>query len=332
MYDFTKIHPGFDEFTRLYADELHPELQRMEQERQSRLKHVRYGLAGGVALAIVAAFLAFRFTGHPIVMIIAALAGFLIPFGITWWPMHQLNKQVHDLSLQKIAGCLGMSFQRKGFTPIDFDTFRRYKLLPGYDRRNFEDLITGTRHGAEFYIYEGHLETESRDKDGNSTWTTVFRGQLFRIAYPKKFLGETVIARDSGILNKFGKPAKNFQQVGIASPRFEKAFEAWSTDQVEARELLDPIVLERFLELENIFNGKRVRAAFGDQSFFLAVETGDVMKMRSSFRALDSEERIAELLQDFAVLFNLIDIVIKPVEGRMDGTFSLHHVSEKGDG
>ena len=42
------------------------------------------------------------------------------------------------------------------------------------------------------------------------------------------------------------KPGKEYSHVGLASPEFEKAFEAWSTDQVEARELLDPLVLERF--------------------------------------------------------------------------------------
>ena len=170
---------------------------------------------------------------------------------------------------------------------------------------------------------EAHLKYKSSGK--NSSTRTVFHGQLLVIDYHKKFLGETVVRRDAGIFNRLGKPGKEFQRIGIVSPKFEKIFEAWSTDQVEARELLDPIVLERFEELDRLFDGAKLRAAFTGGILCLAMESGDKLNMGSMFAPLEGPERINRILHEFDLIFDLIDVLFKQV-GRMDGAFSVESV------
>lgn len=328
MTDFDSIHSDFAAFNALYAEEIEPKLQALEGERQRMLMGFRRSLAIALAVALAVGAGLYFWADHPAVAIIGGLAVMAIGAGIGYTPLGKLNSTAHDFLMETVISALDMVYTEKGFTPLEFAAFRSLKLLPGDDRRSFEDLVTGTRHGADFFVYEAHLETVTRDKDGDETWHTVFRGQLLKIGYPKKFLGKTVVARDAGWFNGMSKPGSDFSKVGMASPRFEKLFEAWSTDQVEARDLLDPVVLERFLELENLFKGKQPRAAFADGALYLAVETGNVLQKGSSFRSIASRERVGSLLKEFAIIYDLIDVIVKPVEGRIEGSYSLR---EKAD-
>ncbi|MBD0427261.1 DUF3137 domain-containing protein [Aquisalinus flavus] len=295
----------------------------IEQERQQKLKAFQRGSVVALILAAVLGAGLFFWSGHWLVAAIGGLAVAGIGAGISYMPLSKVNSGAHDFLMDSVISALDMTYTEKAFAPPEFAAFRALKLLPDDDRRSFEDLVTGTRHGTDFFVYEAHLETVSRDKDGDETWHTVFRGQLLRIGYPRKFYGKTVVARDAGWFNAMSKPGSGFSRVGMASPRFEKLFEAWSTDQVEARDLLDPVVLERFLELENLFKGKQPRAAFADGALYLAVETGNVLQKGSSFRSIASRERVGDLLKEFAIIFDLIDVIVKPVEGRIEGSYSL---------
>jgi hypothetical protein len=328
MADFSHIHKDFAAFSRYYTDVLLPELRELEQTRLEKLalfKKWRLPAIGAGVLAAVLVMVSFR---HGVAALIAGAVVGGIGFFAARHPLASLVAKTHGDLMPRIATQLGLSLTKSGFSPPALPRFQHYGLLPSYDRASFEDLLMGTRHGADFAIYEAHLEDESTDQDGDTTWTTVFHGQVFRIDYHKEFSSETVIRRDAGMFNRFSKPGKEFKQVGIASPRFEKAFEAWSTDQMEARYILDPIVLERFLELENLYHGKNVRAAFADGSLYIALETGDQMKVGSAFEALDSQDRIETILKEFATIYDLIDVMIKPTDGRMEGAFSVSDVRE----
>ena len=95
---------------------------------------------------------------------------------------------------------------------------------------------------------------------------------------------------------------------------------------MEARDLLDPIVLERFLELERLFGGKKLRAAFTGGKLLVAIETGDRLNMGSMFKPLESAERIEKILKEFDVVFDLIDVLLKRVDKRLDGAFSVDQI------
>lgn len=226
--------------------------------------------------------------------------------------------------LKRICGRLGFGYRRDLSRPAYYSDFDRLDLLPNFNREHWEDEVRGARDGAGFVICESHLKYKSSGK--NSSTRTVFHGQLLVIEYEKKFLGETVIKRDAGLFNAFKKPGKKFQRVGIASAKFEKIYEAWSTDQVEARELLDPVVLERFEELDRLFDGAKLRAGFSQGKLYAALETGDKLNMGTMFKPLEGPTRVETILKQFDIIFDLIDVMVKKVDGRLGGAFSVEDV------
>lgn len=295
--------PIFATMPTFYERDLRPYLLATEQDRKQSVKK-----AGGLGFgAFALAFCALWLFMKPFTLIHVFLPG-MVGIGLGSLIINQTRNKITDDFLGKIAHELGFSYARSPSDPLAFDVFKRLKFFGSYDRSEWEDEITGSYEERDFTVYEAHL-TERRGK--NNSRHTVFHGQLLVIDYPRKFLGETVLRRDRGVLNRLGKPAKGFAQVGLSSPAFEKAYEAWSTDQVEARYLLDPLVLERFQALEDLFGGANLQAAFTGGKLLISLASGDRLSMGSMFSKLDDRARVELVLSELDTIFELIDLAIK---------------------
>ncbi len=318
----TPSRDAFTGFADHYEAVVAPYLTAHERRRRSALL-----TAGAASLAAVAVAAAVAWKGPfwPNNAQVAALiggAGLLVARGV----LGRARELITHGLLARVAEGLDLEYRRRPGAPQTFGAFRRTRLLPGSDFQSFEDEVAGEHSGARFRLLEAHLERETRDNKGRKRRRTVFHGQLAVIAYPKPFLGVTIVGRDRGLFNRFAKPGAGFSNVGLVSSEFERAFEAWSTDQVEARELLDPVVLERFQALETLFRGKNLRAAFVDGALLIALETGDSLSMGTMFRKLNDPRRVERILEEFDVIFDLVDLLVKRVDRPLDEAIGVRHV------
>ncbi len=308
---------GFDAF---FIDEVAPYLAEKETARAAAVTNVLILSAATAALALAMfAYGPFGSANLQAAIMIVVGGG-----ALATWLLNRTRADITHGLLDRIAGRLGFAYSGIFGRPDYYERFRGLKLLPNHNREEWEDEVRGVYAGNGFVFCESHLKYKSSGK--NSSTRTVFHGQLFMIDYPKRFLGSTVVLRDMGPLNALMRPRKEYSRVGLASPAFEKAFEAWSTDQVEARDLLDPIVLERFQELERLFGGKKLRAAFDDGKILIAIETGDRLNIGTMFAPLHGTKRVETIIAEFDAIFDLIDILLKRLDGRIDGAFSVAHL------
>lgn len=320
--DLPSKREDFQGFPEYYNTEIAPYLRAREDARQQAVMH------GGLILiaAVVAASAVYQFVPADGANIQFAFITGIAGLALAGWRLNRTRGDIASGLLERVCAHLGFQYRFNLSRPSYCHDFDRLSLLPDFNRESWEDEIRGERDGVDFVLCEAHLKYKTSGK--NSSTRTVFHGQLLVIDYHKEFLGETVVKRDRGVFNRLMKPGKGFQRVGIASPKFEKIFEAWSTDQVEARDLLDPIVLERFEELDRVFDGAKLRAAFSQGKLYVAMQTGDKLNMGSMFKTLETPERVEILLKEFDLIFDLIDVLSKRIDGRLDGAFSVDAVRE----
>ncbi len=315
--------PEFKGFAEYYEDEIKPFLRSNENLRKRSVKKAAFF---GSVFAAIGGFIQF-FVPHNADMI-PMLVGSLGGAGTGGWILNKAKARITEGLLGRITDKLNFSYEMKLERPDYFEIFHQLKFFNAFNREHWEDEVKGSYNGQDFTLCECHLKYKTRGK--NSSTRTVFHGQLIVIDYPKEFSGTTVIHRDSGIANRFKKPGKEFSKVGLASGEFEKNFEVWSTDQVEARTLLDPIMMERFQELQRLYNGKGVQAAFVHDKMILALATGDRLNMGSMFKPLEGHERVETILKEFDIIFDMMDVSFKQVDGKMDGAFSIDQVKADG--
>ena len=305
--------------------ELTPWLESLEIERKAAVSRSFKGLALGIGLAAVFVAVCLAASWPPPVMLVG---GGIIAFGFIVWGNQALNtlrKTVKTGLNDRFADAFGMRYRAEVHDPIRFDALRAHDLLPNSDRRSFEDHFSGEVHGADFDLYEAHLEQRRRTKK-RTYYVTVFRGVLIRINFPRTVEGVTLVTRDAGIFNGLeGWAKKTFggqklERIGLVDPTFEKAFEVYGTDQVMARYLLTPSFMERLLKLETVLKGKNVRCVFDDKlgegagrgELLIVAETGNKFEAGSMYKPLTDHARIATLHSEFAMIDDIINTVLEP--------------------
>ena len=238
--------------------------------------------------------------------------------GIGAWRVHKVRMKVKALLAPEACAAVGLTYTANPGRAKHFSRYRRRKLIPEHDETHFEDGILGQRRGASFELTEARLTKITRSSKGGKQRTTVFRGQMLRIDFDhRRFHGVTVIQRDQGLFNRFSKPDRTFQRIGLVDPYFEQAFEIWGTDQVEARYLLTPDLMSRLIDLETRLKGKKIRGCFEEDALIVALEGGNLFEAGSMYKPLTDVSRVTTLLEEIGLIFDVIDTVLDQPERQL---------------
>lgn len=172
------------------------------------------------------------------------------------------------------------------------------------DRYHTEDLIEGEINGTAFRFAEVHAEERrtSTDSKGRTRtyWVDIFRGFLFIADFGRPFRGATTVYRNSWIKLRFGT-----QRVKLESPEFEKRFDVYGDDPVEARYLLTPLLMERIVSLDRRF-GQGMTLSFRRQEIIVAIADATDHFEASIWRPVTDRARLE---REFRTLRSLCGIV-----------------------
>lgn len=186
---------------------------------------------------------------------------------------------------------------------VSEDLFRNSGLFTSPNRYHAEDLIEGCLDKTSFICSEVHAEERRARSTKNGVqyyWEDIFKGFLFIADFHKEFQGETTVLRDSFFKIKMGA-----SRVKMENPDFEKVFDVFSTNQIEARYLITPSMMERMLKLDSNFK-KGITISFRDSTILVAIPDS---KNRFEADVWSSLSDMSILKSDFAVLQSLLDIV-----------------------
>ena len=311
-----ELPEDFAYFADVYESDLRPVLEAREAERKNALDSAKKNSVIGIAIVAIAAVIGFGVIKVGAVGIIGIIIGFIVA-GWGYPKVNEIAKQTKEFLITPIAERLGLSYNSGASLKAEelLIQSRELKVVPGWDRKEVSDEFVGERNGVPFEFFKAHLEEKRTTRTSNgrtqTTWVTVFRGQCWVIEAPKTFHGTTRVSRDSGWFNALGAIGNRFSRAKLEDPVFEKAFEVYTTDQVESRYLLTPDVMETFLELERQFKGGKFRATFDGNRIYAAIEGGDLFEGGGMFSRIDDPERVGDLLTDIATVFHLVDVLGK---------------------
>ncbi|MBB5635627.1 hypothetical protein HDE68_001515 [Pedobacter cryoconitis] len=164
-----------------------------------------------------------------------------------------------------LKAILKSNYQDITFEPDDGlpeDEFMACQLFTeAPDKYSSKNSVTGSLAKTRFYFSEvnASYKTESTDVKGNRAekWHEIFKGIIFTADFNKNFNGITLISPEnigSKLVGWFTKalPISNLsgsKLVVLEDPEFNKTFTTHSTDQIEARHILTPAMMNRILFL-----------------------------------------------------------------------------------
>lgn len=167
-------------------------------------------------------------------------------------PTVKSEKSYPELFKEKVVGPIieytfpGAKYDAKaGLSRSDYNEAGYNEYI---DRYSSDDLIiaplTVNNDVSTFITFaEVHTERESRDKDGHTSYTTIFHGLAGSFLLPKD-IGKKIYIRSNGKVSGWNK-----NKVKMDMPEFEKIFDVESDDAILAMRILTADVMAEMIDL-----------------------------------------------------------------------------------
>lgn len=291
---------SIEKFTNDYLEKLHkdvlPMLTQYDPERKQRM--ILAILCGAVCwvAALLVFFLVDGNTGN-IVGGLIALGGFI------WYTIKkQFEKKIKRTVMPVLMKAVP-DFYWQLEPPISEDDIIDSKIFPlaKESTKTYDDAFLGKYRGVEISISECNLNANKRN---------VFSGAIIRIRMNKDFEGITVIRPKKEIEVKDVKDLKKlrYNKVELEDIEFNKTYDVYSTDQVEARYLLTTAFMERFKNINMAFDTKVAYCSFYGKYVYIAPYCKkDLFSICSLIKNVDDEKQFVKLFNEFTSILALVD-------------------------
>ena len=137
----------------------------------------------------------------------------------------------------------------------------------------------------------------------NSRTVIVFRGLFFHLDFNKTLRGVTLVDPVSAASTSIGGRSR-LTRVRLENPAFDEAYAVYASDEVEARYILTPAMMERILALQ-ARTEKPVHLAFKGSRAYLGVNYGRAL-FEPGIAASTSVEAIHEMAAHFALAEGIV--------------------------
>lgn len=110
------------------------------------------------------------------------------------------------------------------------------------------------------------------------------------------------------ILAAYITQKRKMQDVKLEDNIFEKRFNVYTQDQVEARYLLTPTFMERYKSLETAFGTKKIKCAFFEDQIMFAIPTkDDLFELGSLYTKQSSRKAVGKFYDELKSVQEMID-------------------------
>lgn len=332
-----------EKFRAFYKEKLLTDFFNLEIERK---KYFRIFVINFLISAIVFPYVGKLLEGvnEDIAEIIIGVVG-IACFGAIIYPVVTFQGITKDKVMDKILSFFG-SIKRRHSGISDYDIIAS-ELVGAYTSRSTDDAFVGQYNGVNILVSEDYM-TRGNGKSKTTVFNGFFILLDFNKKFVGKtivkakytFLGKFVayiclafcfvptvmclVTTDRFSLFEFGVCAfwvllfylifrnkfnkKKREEVKLEDVVFSKKWNVFATDQIEARYLLTPALMERILKVKKLFHGRSIEFSFFDNKLLIAVHTSkDMFEATTLFKSTLNYKRVEEVYEQFVSIFSVID-------------------------
>lgn len=283
-----------------YDKQISPTIQKIEKERRKYLSWFLFTCIS-VLIWIYYTFQEFSTQNNNYGLILCLLVLLIC------LPMFFYYRKTKESILPLIINFFG-EFQYTYNPSLSEKVFNQSKIMKKYDRIECDDGFNGQYDGVPVSIIEytgKKQQIQQKENKAEVIYKKQAHGIIFRAEMNKKFEGQTLVLKDKGILNSITR-YKGLERVGIESPTFEKLYEVYSDNQIEARYILTPVMLDCMENLIKIF--PKIEYSFLDNEIMINIMLKkNFFECSTFFRSVSNAKRIEKIFKQFYYLFEIVE-------------------------
>ncbi|NLK66116.1 MAG: DUF3137 domain-containing protein [Campylobacteraceae bacterium] len=258
-----------------------------------------------VIAVIIFSLLNFKFLGGE--TLVSALISCTISFGIYEWYKDKVtadfNMEFKNNVMHRIVSKINPNLEYYPYDFINLAEFNYPQIYKYPDIYNGNDLILGNIDGVDIKFSDVHLQekVERVDSRGNRrvNYYNIFQGILFIADFHKNFTSKTYVISSFGV-KTWGELAY------MDNSEFENEFEVYTDDQINARYILTPKLMEQILKIKKLFNCS-INIAFLDNKIYIYIEFNrDSFEPDISRTLLGRDSIILQYQNEVEILISLV--------------------------
>ena len=165
----------------------------------------------------------------------------------------------------------------------------------------YNDYFYGNYRGVKMDFSQAYYKTKNWNKKFE------FYGGVIRICMNKSFDGETILRPKKAYFKELIKCG--LEKVTLEDNEFNKKFNVFSSDQVEARYILTTALMERLKNISFKFTGSdKIYCSFVNNNIYIALESKKpLFKLFKLNKRLDNIKHFNEFFTQIASVIDLVD-------------------------
>ncbi|MEO1661494.1 MAG: DUF3137 domain-containing protein [Pseudomonadota bacterium] len=295
-----------------FLDKCRPRLEKLEQIRLEKLKTLesrkKLAVPIGVVMTPFLGFIDYWLilfqSGNDDTAAGVSIAGLAMLWGWVTQPKRQYARAYKTKILPEIARLFGdFRYAPKG--KIRMQVLKPSKIVPQHQSYSSEDYFEGEYKSVGIHFSEIKLTKKS----GRST-VTVFQGLAVLLTHgTRKFHGHTILTKDQGKIGEWFKSRfSNLDRADLVDPEFERLFDVYTNDQVEARFLIDPLIVENLKTLHDEYSGTDMMAAFYQGHFLILIGSHKNHFEPSNIHVqATNEESLLSMHREISQILSIVD-------------------------
>ena len=245
-----------DDLRAFYETDLKARMDDLEQRRRRTVSNGSIAVAVLGIVGYVVGVMMASAGGGPFFMIIPIIVGLIIGAALLFGFSAGYRRDFKNTIVRGVIEFMEPDLRYFPEEGIGNVQFRVSELFQQHiDRYRCEDLVKGRVGQTEVMFSEVHAEyktTSGTGKNRRTHWHTIFKGLFFIGDFHKDFHGRTVVLPDRAqkLFGGLGQALQslNFTRgklIKLEDPEFEREFVVYGDDQIEARYILSPAMMER---------------------------------------------------------------------------------------
>jgi len=280
----------------------------MEQQRR---RYLHFLFAGTLVATAAVTFLGWPFTNAGNAAYFMVAIATLLPVAILYLILDHFYRRGTKRSFTAgLTAATGFAYHPDGL--FDMPEIARHKILPPHHIARREDGFEGFYRGVAISLQEiilSDMVPDPGQRRRRKREQTVFWGVLIRLKIKRPVGGHTVVMPSSALQTFLRTRFSDFAPVRLVSNRFSKKYDVMSTDQIEARVVLNPAFMERFMEARKILRAKWAEVSFLDNEILFAVQRFRPVFEPPPLWQPVTTARLSRRADELTIVFRMIDVL-----------------------
>ena len=329
---------SYDQFKEFYSEELFAELLVLDGIRRDILKKCGFTLVILILLAGLVSLLLAIDSIESVAFVFVSWTLCLVGcFFAVWYFTKDYRATFKSMIIEPMIRFIDQNLKYAPEGSIDIITFRRAEIFERYvNMFDGEDLVSGKVDKTKVLFSEVKAQYQD-DESGDSVLSSValalaqrnpflalwalirkqkhnvFNGLFFVADFHKSFYGKILVMPDKAekFLGRFGSlmQSHNFihgELMKMDNAEFEKEFVVYGTDQIQARYVLTPLIMEKILDFRKK-TGEAIFLSFKDSMLYIAVSCRSNKFEPPYFKSLVDYIDTYHYFQDLILFIGIVD-------------------------